>query len=33
MGIAVDFTGGSWQTNEPQMDIQLKSGGSTRIIA
>lgn len=36
MGIPVDFpdfTAGSWQTNEPQMDIQLERGGSTRIIA
>jgi len=36
MGIAVDFpdfTSGSWQTNRPQMDVQLERGGTTRIIA
>ncbi len=27
-----DFTGGSWQTNTPLMDINLEKGGSTRLI-
>lgn len=28
-----DFTGGSWETNSPQMDIQLERGGTTKLIA
>ncbi|MCC5913799.1 MAG: Gfo/Idh/MocA family oxidoreductase [Balneolaceae bacterium] len=27
-----DFTGGAWETNEPGMDINLESGGTTQII-
>lgn len=27
-----DFTGGSWKTNEPGMDLDLKRGGNTQII-
>jgi hypothetical protein len=27
-----DFTGGSWQTNKPLMDINLEKGGTTRLI-
>jgi hypothetical protein len=27
-----DFTGGSWQTNSPAMDIMLNKGGTTRLI-
>ena len=27
-----DFTGGSWKTNEPGMDLELKRGGTTQII-
>lgn len=27
-----DFTSGGWQSNEPNMDIELKRGGSTRIL-
>ncbi|MBM3844150.1 MAG: Gfo/Idh/MocA family oxidoreductase [Verrucomicrobia bacterium] len=27
-----DFTGGSWQTNRPLMDLALKTGGTTRLI-
>ena len=26
-----DFTGGSWQTNKPTNDIELKSGGTTKM--
>ena len=27
-----DFTGGSWQTNHPLMDIMLENGGTTKLI-
>ncbi len=27
-----DFTGGSWQTNHPLMDIMLEKGGTTKLI-
>jgi hypothetical protein len=27
-----DFTGGSWQTNKPLMDINLDRGGTTKLI-
>ena len=27
-----DFTGGSWKTNRPLMDLALKTGGTTRLI-
>jgi hypothetical protein len=27
-----DFTGGSWQTNPPAMDIMLNKGGNTKLI-
>jgi predicted dehydrogenase len=27
-----DFTAGSWQTNEPLMDIELERGGNTQIL-
>ncbi len=27
-----DFTGGSWQSNRPLMDIMLEKGGTTRLI-
>ncbi len=27
-----DFTGGSWQTNHPLMDIKLDKGGTTKLI-
>jgi len=27
-----DFTGGAWKTNQPMMDIELRQGGTTRII-
>ena len=27
-----DFTGGSWQSNKPLMDINLEKGGTTRLI-
>jgi hypothetical protein len=27
-----DFTGGSWQTNKPGMDIMLQSGGNTKLV-
>jgi hypothetical protein len=27
-----DFTGGSWQTNKPGMDIMLQNGGNTKLV-
>ncbi len=27
-----DFTGGSWKTNKPMMDINLEKGGNTKLI-
>ena len=27
-----DFTGGAWETNEITMDLELRQGGTTRII-